>query len=380
VVSSEGRHDDVHDESLLKEVPERTVIRWPKSDVPWQSSVCNWFSHRSLIWRLSKPLSALQFFPDDKNPWASRAYRCGLDIVREGNVDLIYTTSHPFASHMVGLWLKRKTQLPWVADFRDPWFDGPGHTAGLPTSVVKRHLLIERTIATTADHLTFAHPLTAKSFQERHSLPDQKISCITNGFDPEDLDGHVFLRGGRDKIQVVHLGSFYGPYSPAPLKRALVLASKARPDLLKMIKLIFVGGTSVSFNDIPGLEVEVVGRLSHKEAISWLKQADIVLNIYESAVGKHHISGKFFEYLASGLPILGIVPEEGTTAEILRACRAGIVADPDDPGQILTGIERCMDIVKGRVTFNPNQEEIQKFNRYRLTEKLAGIFSELVPV
>ena len=42
------------------------------------------------------------------------------------------------------------------------------------------------------------------------------------------------------------------------------------------------------------------------------------------------LSGKVFEYVAVGRPILAAVPPDGAAAELIRETGAGIVAPPDD--------------------------------------------------
>ena len=42
------------------------------------------------------------------------------------------------------------------------------------------------------------------------------------------------------------------------------------------------------------------------------------------------LSGKVFEYIAAGRPILAVVPPDGAAADLIRETGAGIVAPPDD--------------------------------------------------
>jgi len=375
VVCAEDKARDAYDESLLRDIPLETSVYRVKSDLARHRQISNWLACQPLLWRLATPLRGLVAFPDDKISWAYSTYEQCLKVIRSQSVDVIYTTSYPFSAHLVGLWLKRSTGLPWVADIRDPWSDGPLHMAGLPKWVIARHRRLERKVATEANHVVLVHPLATQSFRERYQDIQDKISCIPNGYDPDDFQRKASPVCARQRITIVHLGTFYGPYNPAPLKRALTLAERKCPDLLKQVKIVFVGGTPVPFDDLPGLEVEISDRVSHHEALQRLQDADIALNVYERAVGKHNISGKLYEYLACGRPILAIVPEDGTTAEIVRTCRAGFIADPDKPEDILAALKQCVEVVKGQHPFVPRDEEVQKFSRLRLAGNLSEIFS-----
>ncbi len=52
--------------------------------------------------------------------WAMPAYVHGLKLIREGKVDVIYSTGGAWSAHLAGLWLKKKTGLPWIAEIHDP--------------------------------------------------------------------------------------------------------------------------------------------------------------------------------------------------------------------------------------------------------------------
>ena len=46
------------------------------------------------------------------------------------------------------------------------------------------------------------------------------------------------------------------------------------------------------------------------------------------------MTGKFFEYLAAGKPILCLGPADGDAAEIIKKCRSGITVDYNDSEKI----------------------------------------------
>ena len=52
--------------------------------------------------------------------WAMPAYVHGLQLIRDGKVDVIYSTGGAWSAHLAGLWLKKKTGLPWIVEIHDP--------------------------------------------------------------------------------------------------------------------------------------------------------------------------------------------------------------------------------------------------------------------
>jgi len=55
--------------------------------------------------------------PDGQRLWEFLSRRKAMQIAKNGGVDLVYTVSPPFSSHLIGLRLKKKLRnLPWVAD------------------------------------------------------------------------------------------------------------------------------------------------------------------------------------------------------------------------------------------------------------------------
>ena len=56
--------------------------------------------------------------PDDQAGWIPFAYRHALTLARKMKFQAIYSTSAPISSHLIAQMVKKKTGLPWVADFR----------------------------------------------------------------------------------------------------------------------------------------------------------------------------------------------------------------------------------------------------------------------
>jgi hypothetical protein len=70
--------------------------------------------------RRARPASR-RLFPDSKIGWVSKAVRLGARLLKSSQYDAILSTSPPISCHLVAQELVRRSKLPWLADFRDPW-------------------------------------------------------------------------------------------------------------------------------------------------------------------------------------------------------------------------------------------------------------------
>jgi glycosyltransferase involved in cell wall biosynthesis len=78
-----------------------------------------------------------------------------------------------------------------------------------------------------------------------------------------------------------------------------------------------------------------MGNVPHKELMGLYGQSSLLLVVltgYKDAEG--YLPGKLFEYLATGLPVLGVGPEHGDAAAMLNATGAGAMIDDKNPAAI----------------------------------------------
>jgi len=279
----------------------------------------------------------------------------------------------------VGLELKRRFGLPWVADFRDPWVKNSILMEGMPPWMMRRHARAERDVLHAADHVLVVSDFMKDDFVQRCGLPPQRITTLPNGFDPGDFPTPTPVPVVNGRVRVVNTGSYYGAYNPQPLRDALATAVRTAPGLLEQMELVFVGGTPVPFDDLPGLAVRVLPRVSHRDALAWQQQAHVLLLVWTSAVTRQNVSGKIFEYLAARRPVLAVVPPDGAAADIIRQSGVGVVVSPDDPPAVLAALQQCLEVARAqRPPFPRHEAGVARFSRQRLTEELAGIFERLV--
>jgi len=143
----------------------------------------------------------------------------------------------------------------------------------------------------------------------------------------------------QQRCLVLHLGDLYGGRRVDTFCQAvqnLVRSGKINPGSLT---ILFLGNNDPSILKAacqlaPELTqskyIEFRDRVSWQEGQKLLAEADLLLIIQ----GNHRgVTAKFYEYLATGKPILAIV-REGPLGAMLRATGAGLSADPEDPAQI----------------------------------------------
>ncbi|HPD95904.1 MAG TPA: glycosyl transferase family 1, partial [Tenuifilaceae bacterium] len=73
-------------------------------------------SHNLLMW-----LRGNLLIPDPRIFWVNPSVRFLKKYLKENPVDVVVTTGPPHSLHLIGLKLKRKLKVKWLADFRDPW-------------------------------------------------------------------------------------------------------------------------------------------------------------------------------------------------------------------------------------------------------------------
>lgn len=323
--------------------------------------------------------------PDRQIGWLISAYLNAKQIIKKKRIDLIYSVSSPYTAHLIGFLLKRSTQLPWVADFRDEWSFRPGF---LPHSKPRKKLekLLERKILKAADAVIAATNTYERQFRALAPLESpHKFVTITNGFDKDLFDFSLRPSSvSADKMRIVYAGSFLRVQTPTHFLSALkdLLADSIISP--KSIEVILVGNTRMYLylqKEEPLLEkvLSIVGHVPLEMAVEYIRSSDLLLLIVASARGKGNIPAKTFQYIASGKPILALVPPDGEAARLISLTRTGYVVKPEDKEmikQVLTDL--YLKWQKKRLKINPNLDEIFKYESETLTKNLVQVFDKLI--
>ncbi|MGB3092973.1 MAG: glycosyltransferase, partial [Candidatus Zixiibacteriota bacterium] len=179
--------------------------------------------------------------------------------------------------------------------------------------------------------------------------------------------------------------------TPFHFLTALADLKREFPELVEGISVFFVGPTDRSNKEIInqmvsdfdlGDTVHCIDFVTHSQAVRYMKSFDVLLFLpVRSRTGagssRGSISGKLYEYLATGKPILALT-EDGPVRDIISRSGCDIRVDHDDLGQIKKEILDCYNKFReGRLRVKPNWNFIRRFERRELTGRLAAMFDEL---
>ena len=383
----------VLDQSLVKDIPMGVqVIKQPilepyyiykkltgkKADSKISRDVIGTDRQLSKMEKLALWIRGNVFIPDARFLWIKPSVKYLARYVKENKFDLMVSTGPPHTDHLIALQLKRKTNIKWVADFRDPWTT-MDYFADLNLSAyaLKRHFQLEKNVLTEADAVVSVGNMMKKEFDEKRG---SDTYVVTNGFDEDDFKGPQVMLSSEFTIS--HIGSFHQRRNPAIFWQAVseLVAENAAFSLNLKIRLI--GKVDASILQVikeKNLEIylEYLPYLAHELVIPELKRTQLLLLPIDNFDGaKWVLTGKLFEYLAARRPILCIGPVDGDAAAVIAECNAGTTFDFAD----LTGLKKqllCYFELYQENNLTVNGSSIDIFSRRKLTEKLVSIFNEI---
>jgi glycosyltransferase involved in cell wall biosynthesis len=266
--------------------------------------------------------------PDASVTWNLTAIPAAIRIVRREGIDAVITTSPPPSVHFVGAAVQRATGVRWIADLRDPIVANQ-HRRDDTTAARARQAANEQVaklVARRADAVTCVSEAIAAEARELGARGDVRV--IANGCDFDDFAGLEY--SPAERFRITHAGSFFGKRDPRPFLQAFRDA-----DLDAVAR--FVGDFRASDREWAeslglGDRLELVDYLPRRESLRYQRDSEALLLLVPDAGGrgKGVLSGKVFEYIAAGRPILAAVPPDGAAAQLIRETGAGLVAAPDD--------------------------------------------------
>lgn len=323
------------------------------------------------------------YIPDDKISWKKDAVELGLRIIREEKIDIIYSTSAPYTGHLIACELKQKSNISWIADFRDQWVTNP--FADYTNYAKRKNEKMEKAVIEKANVvISVSKPIIDDFIYRYKNQRADKFKIITNGYDEDDFKDYN-MDNIPPKYIITYNGTLYGKISP---KNFLIAIDRLIDDKkIKQEELIirFVGqiGNDAQEDIVFFLAkydkiIEFISYLPHKESIKELEKSSAVLLIIGDFEGSEGVyTGKIFEYIRSGRVVISIVPD-GVAKDLILDTNTGFCCQPEKIDEIKEVIYKSYSIWKGtQEKLDIHWEKVKKYNRENLTRELMSIIESL---
>jgi glycosyltransferase involved in cell wall biosynthesis len=318
------------------------------------------------------------FIPDARMWWIKPSVTYLKNYLKEHPVDAMISTGPPHSCHMIALGLHKSVKIPWLVDYRDPWTQiDYFQDLNLTFFAKNRHLYLEKKVLRSCDRVITVGKTMAADLQQ--ILP-VKTAVITNGYDEDDVPQERMSLVST--FSITYIGTMNDARNPLGFWNAVSELKAEKHPVMSNIVVNLVGKpedvvrTSVADYELQDV-VHFTGYVTHADAIKYQNTSTILLLVINrTSNNKSILTGKIFEYLASGRPILCLGPEDGDAAEIIKEAQAGKVIDYDDVDGIKTFITKAYAefLSDNKSAMNLS---IEKYSRKYLTGQLAQLLDEI---
>ncbi|WP_169546201.1 glycosyltransferase [Sneathiella aquimaris] len=389
--------------------------RWEPKDLSLFDDVDDKTGQISVIRIPEKGKTTGQFAIDPFENWALSAGKYTLDLLDKDHFDAVFITMSPFSLTIAADEIRKRSSVPVILDLRDPWIlDG-----WTPQKTYLHWQLNYRKMSHALVHASGVVANTeeaGKLFLENFEQLDEKQLCvIENGFDEEDFTRPLETpedRAPKKTFTLMFSGSLctqpkmnwsspkdilkhllrYSPEKIDPSGRTLIhllkaveiLESRNEP-LAKILKIECLGlATEMDRESVEasrvGNIVTFCGYIPHDQAVKKIRSADglfLPLHGAASLSRSRIVPGKTYEYMATGLPILGCLPE-GNARELIGKYEGGFVANPLNPEEIADQLLKMWQFSGSEKPAPEANSWIYTYERKNLTKKLAVFLEKII--
>ena len=366
-------HPDTGTEGL-KDIPKSAVVK--------RTFAVDAARHLSIGGRFPRFLA----LPDRWSSWILSGVWSGFWAIKKYKPAVIWTTYPIASSHFIGYLLHKLTNLPWVADFRDPMTeeDYPRH----PT-VFKLYRWLEKKVMQHARYVVVTTPGVKRVYEQRYAnICRGKIKIIQNGFDENKfaaVESGLNPTSVRERekmpIRLVHSGVIYPEErDPEPLfsaiselkKEGAISANKLSVEL-RATAHDDLFAEMLSNYDIEDI-VKLLPAITHEENIADMLSADVLL-LLQGSTCNEQIPAKAYEYIRTGKPVVALTDEKGDTGQLLKSLGVGIIAALESKDQIKQKLSQLETICRNFQGLE--REKIQSFSRQSETKELAQLLATI---
>ena len=330
----------------------------------------------TLLGRFFQYVRANYFIPDARKFWIKPSVKFLSNYLKNNKIDAIITTGPPHSMHLVGLALRDKFKIKWISDFRDPWTE-IDYFQQLPLTkkAKKKHHQLEQEVLEKSDMVIVVGETMKKKFLKHN----HNIEVLTNGFDSYENSLTIEL---DSNFSITHVGLMNADRNPTILWEVLYEISSENIDFKNNLRIKFIGKIDDTvIQDIQVFNPKNIVRipyLDHEEVRKYQASSQVLLlSINQVPSAKGIITGKIFEYLQAKRPILGIGPEDGDAAAILKKTNAGNIVGFNNKIELKAAVLKLYKDFKEEKLF-VKSINVEQFHRKNITRQLAQVIKKVV--
>jgi len=297
----------------------------------WEKDIRSWSRMRANVPQLSGSVNSwveTRAFPEQYSPWIPRVVKRVVELHRRAPVDLVLATGNPFASFAAAWAVNRLTRVPYVVDYRDSWTlnlfqDAPAYPDGHPAWAWERRILARAAAAVFVNEPLRAWHVDRYPFLATAERGDRTL-VVQNGWEPDLLGAlpdpaPVTPTGaGPDgapgrPLRFGYMGTLTTHVPVEPFLDGWRAARAADPRMADSTMHVF-GHLGFFPASVPALRaklphdgedgVHVEGPVPKAQVGTAYASLDVLVLML--AGGRYVTSGKVYEYMASGRPIVSV--------------------------------------------------------------------------
>lgn len=344
------------------------------------STVKKQSSGKSRIKTIAEYIRLNLFIPDSRIGWYPNAVKLGSEIIAKHKPELIFSSCPPYTVHLIARQLKNKFNLPWIADFRDPWMENVVYNTVPRLGLVKKiNASMEARTVNQADRVVTIGPVLAELLKSKMDSP-HPVEIIPNGYDTTDLQPNN--KEQTETFYLSYFGTLYWHRIPHALFESIRHLIGNNQQFAESFKFRFVGNADAKtlsyLNEVlPEKNIEIRAYVEKKAFSEMLSEPQVLLLTIDNVpLNELIVTGKIFDYITTGNPVLGIGPLAGDAAKVLEDTSAGQMCDYQDTESISKFISDSFSSWQhGELQAALNH--FPQYERRNLTSKLAGIMNSL---
>lgn len=279
--------------------------------------------------------------------WARRAYEQALKLMELHHYDALLTRSPTDISHVVGMKLKEKTGIKWLANWNDPanpiWPEPYKHS--YTNRVQQRKERMTARLLSKADINTFPSETLREHFSTFFPfLRTKHTEVIPHVGLSEQLFKRKATPPKSDILRMCHSGNLSKERNPE-------LTFKAMRELIDngkgQFRLDIMGHTNSYTEKLIDKyqlrqHVNLIGSYSYIEAIDKMQDYDVLVLLEARLEKGIFFASKFTDYAQTGRPIFAISPKNGFASQTIERFGGGICADNTNSQDIKESLKIVM--------------------------------------